>query len=114
MHNTTQELFKGSEEVFQWLLKLGLLDYYYTLLDQGYDDLRSVLHLQESDLVRMGFTPPHRSLMLMAVNCLHKTPVERAQKGVRTSWSSRRRAARHRWTGILGNRSEGFGRAPHG
>eukprot|EP00667_Euglena_gracilis_P019913 EG_transcript_21428 len=128
MQNTTQEVFKGSEEVFQWLLKLGLVDYYYTLLDQGYDDLRSVLHLQESDLVQMGFTPPHRCLMLIAVNDLHGTLVERAQKGARTSWSSRVRAAKHSWAGadapwweaysqtigILGKGPEGFGRAAHG
>ena len=57
----------GIAEVKAFLAELNLSDYLDKLVDEGYDDLRSVRTLTEQDLLEVGFKRGHCKRLLAAV-----------------------------------------------
>eukprot|EP01064_Diplonema_japonicum_P010881 TRINITY_DN180_c3_g1_i1.p1 TRINITY_DN180_c3_g1~~TRINITY_DN180_c3_g1_i1.p1 ORF type:complete len:255 (+),score=19.18 TRINITY_DN180_c3_g1_i1:27-767(+) len=64
----TEKLKMAELEVVDFLEELNLLAYGGVLLDEGYDDLRSLITLTETDLVEMGFKKGHRARLIHAVS----------------------------------------------
>eukprot|EP00668_Euglena_longa_P004503 GGOE01005267.1.p1 GENE.GGOE01005267.1~~GGOE01005267.1.p1 ORF type:complete len:147 (-),score=30.05 GGOE01005267.1:951-1391(-) len=73
-HQSTED---GSKEVLKLLQDLQLMEYYDTLMEQGYDDMRSIVCLQEDDLTKMGFKAAQSRRLLMAINDMKRTPKSR-------------------------------------
>eukprot|EP00667_Euglena_gracilis_P015171 EG_transcript_15757 len=68
---------EGPKEVFKLLQELQLLEFYDTFIDQGYDDMRSIVCLQEDDLAPMGFKSAQSRRLLMAINDMKRNPKSR-------------------------------------
>ena len=57
----------AAQEVADFLNELNLSAYSESLVDEGYDDIRSLRTLTESDLVELGFRKGHRARLIQAV-----------------------------------------------
>eukprot|EP01060_Flectonema_neradi_P039496 TRINITY_DN871_c4_g1_i1.p1 TRINITY_DN871_c4_g1~~TRINITY_DN871_c4_g1_i1.p1 ORF type:complete len:163 (+),score=22.13 TRINITY_DN871_c4_g1_i1:138-626(+) len=66
-------LSMAAQEVAEFLDDLNLSSYSESLIDEGYDDIRSLRTLTESDLVELGFRKGHRARLMQAVKELALT-----------------------------------------
>eukprot|EP00668_Euglena_longa_P018971 GGOE01023645.1.p1 GENE.GGOE01023645.1~~GGOE01023645.1.p1 ORF type:complete len:1010 (-),score=236.24 GGOE01023645.1:385-3414(-) len=103
------------EEVLSWLTSINLEEYFEDFVSEGFDDMRSIVALDEADLTEMGLKKGHRKRFLSARDKHLEAHRDLLPKRVSSTSSTPKPKPDSRPStdrGISGNWSEGPTRQP--